>query len=109
MAAAGAFLARFSLQMACQSRWRQRTNSPTDWFCFTLAATSGKALISVSDKADLAMLGKGLADLGYQLVSTGGSAAALAASGLPVRKVEDLTGFPELLDGEQQRAPSRAP
>ncbi len=40
-----------------------------------------------------------LAGLGLELVSTGGSAAAVAAAGIPVRKVEDLTGFPEMLDG----------
>lgn len=44
-------------------------------------------------------LAQGLADLGYELVSTGGSASAIEAAGLPVRRVEELTGFPEMLDG----------
>ena len=42
---------------------------------------------------------RGLADAGVELVSTGGSAATIAGLGLPVTKVEDLTGFPECLDG----------
>ncbi len=41
--------------------------------------------------------------MGFELVSTGGSAAAIEAAGVDVRRVEDLTGFPEMLDG----APSR--
>lgn len=63
------------------------------------SATRGKALISVSDKTNLEMLAKGLKELGFELVSTGGSANALANCGLPVKKVEELTGFPEMLDG----------
>jgi AICAR transformylase/IMP cyclohydrolase PurH len=41
-----------------------------------------------------------LLDLGYELVSSGGSASAIGSAGLAVRKVEELTGFPEMLDGE---------
>lgn len=63
------------------------------------AATKGKALISVSDKAGLVDLAKGLAALGYEIVSTGGSASAVEAAGVPVKRVEELTGFPEMLDG----------
>ncbi|PKI71241.1 hypothetical protein CRG98_008416, partial [Punica granatum] len=63
------------------------------------ASRSRQALISLSDKRDLALLGKGLHELGYTLVSTGGTAAALQTSGLPVTKVEQLTCFPEMLDG----------
>ena len=58
-----------------------------------------KALLSVSDKAGLAGLGKSLADAGFDLVSTGGTYAALADAGLPVTQVADLTGSPEILDG----------
>eukprot|EP00877_Chromochloris_zofingiensis_P006022 jgi/Chrzof1/1673/Cz10g16210.t1 len=61
--------------------------------------TKGRALVSVSDKTGLAELAKGLHGLGYEIVSTGGSAKAIESSGVPVRKVEDLTGFPEMLDG----------
>jgi len=58
-----------------------------------------RALISVYDKAGLDDLVRGLHDAGVELVSTGGSAARIESLGLPVTKVEDLTGFPECLDG----------
>ncbi|KAL3753451.1 hypothetical protein ACJRO7_000796 [Eucalyptus globulus] len=62
--------------------------------CFSLVA-----LISLSDKTDLAFLGKDLQELGYTVVSTGGTASALEKAGLSVTKVEQLTCFPEMLDG----------
>jgi phosphoribosylaminoimidazolecarboxamide formyltransferase/IMP cyclohydrolase len=58
-----------------------------------------RALISVSDKTGLVETAKALADAGVELVSTGGTRAAIAASGLPVKDVADLTGFPEMMDG----------
>ncbi|KRA38308.1 MULTISPECIES: bifunctional phosphoribosylaminoimidazolecarboxamide formyltransferase/IMP cyclohydrolase [unclassified Nocardioides] len=58
-----------------------------------------RALISVFDKTGLEDLVRGLHDAGVELVSTGGSAALIDGLGLPVTKVEDLTGFPECLDG----------
>ncbi|NHN56606.1 bifunctional phosphoribosylaminoimidazolecarboxamide formyltransferase/IMP cyclohydrolase [Calidifontibacter sp. DB0510] len=58
-----------------------------------------RALISVYDKTGLEELARGLHDAGVELVSTGGSAALIESLGLPVTKVEDLTGFPECLDG----------
>lgn len=58
-----------------------------------------RALLSVSDKSGLAELGTALAALGVELVSTGGTAAALRDAGLTVRDVSDLTGFPEMMDG----------
>jgi phosphoribosylaminoimidazolecarboxamide formyltransferase/IMP cyclohydrolase len=58
-----------------------------------------RALVSVYDKTGLEDLVRGLHDAGVELVSTGGSAALIAGLGLPVVKVEDLTGFPECLDG----------
>ena len=58
-----------------------------------------RALISVFDKTGLESLVQGLAGEGVELVSTGGSAAAIDGLGLPVTAVEDLTGFPEALDG----------
>src|SRR5829696_1716183 len=60
---------------------------------------SMRALISVYDKSSLAPFAKRLHDLGYELISTGGSARFLAESGLPVTTVESVTGFPEILDG----------
>jgi phosphoribosylaminoimidazolecarboxamide formyltransferase/IMP cyclohydrolase len=58
-----------------------------------------RAILSVSDKTGLVELGRGLAALGVELVSTGGTATALAAAGLPVVGVSDVTGFPEMMDG----------
>jgi len=58
-----------------------------------------RALVSVFDKAGLDELVRALHDAGVALVSTGGSAALIEGLGLPVTKVEDLTGFPECLDG----------
>ena len=58
-----------------------------------------RALVSVYDKAGLEELVRGLHDAGVELVSTGGSAALIEGLGLPVTKVEELTGFPECLDG----------
>jgi len=53
----------------------------------------------VSDKTGLVDLGRGLVARGFELVSTGGTARALADAGLPVTNVSDVTGFPEMLDG----------
>jgi phosphoribosylaminoimidazolecarboxamide formyltransferase/IMP cyclohydrolase len=58
-----------------------------------------RALLSVSDKTGLADLGRGLVGLGFELVSTGGTARALRDTGLPVTDVAAVTGFPEMLDG----------
>ena len=58
-----------------------------------------RALVSVHDKTGLEDLVRGLHDAGVALVSTGGSAALLESLGLPVTRVEDLTGFPECLEG----------
>ncbi len=58
-----------------------------------------RALVSVYDKSGLPELVTALHAAGVQIVSTGNSAAAVAAAGVPVTAVEDLTGFPECLDG----------
>ena len=58
-----------------------------------------RALVSVYDKTGLEELVRGLHDAGVALVSTGGSAALIEKLGIPVTKVEELTGFPECLDG----------
>ena len=58
-----------------------------------------RALVSVYDKSGLEDLVRGLHDAGVTLVSTGGSARLIEGLGLPVTKVEELTGFPECLDG----------
>jgi phosphoribosylaminoimidazolecarboxamide formyltransferase/IMP cyclohydrolase len=59
----------------------------------------GRALLSVSDKTGVVEFASGLAELGIEIVSTGGTAAALAKAGLQVRNITDLTGFPEIMDG----------
>ncbi|MGX1132643.1 phosphoribosylaminoimidazolecarboxamide formyltransferase/IMP cyclohydrolase [Streptomyces glaucescens] len=58
-----------------------------------------RALISVYDKTGLEEFARGLHEAGVELVSTGSTAARIAAAGVPVTKVEELTGFPECLDG----------
>ena len=58
-----------------------------------------RALISVYDKTGLAPFARGLTELGFELVASGGTAAELVGAGLSVTEVEDVTGFPELLDG----------
>ncbi|MDT5005432.1 MAG: phosphoribosylaminoimidazolecarboxamide formyltransferase / cyclohydrolase [Mycobacterium sp.] len=69
------------------------------------SATSGgrkpirRALISVYDKTGLPELAKGLHDAGVAIVSTGSTAKTIAGAGVPVTPVEELTGFPEVLDG----------
>ena len=61
--------------------------------------TIKQALLSVSDKTGLVEFARGLAALGVSLLSTGGTAKALADAGLTVTEVADYTGFPEMLDG----------
>ena len=58
-----------------------------------------RALLSVSDKSGLLSFATGLVRLGFELVSTGGTARALREGGLPVTDVAAVTGFPEMLDG----------
>lgn len=58
-----------------------------------------RALLSVWDKRGLVDLARGLSALGYELISTGGTARALREAGLPVGEVAEVTGFPEILDG----------
>ena len=57
------------------------------------------ALLSVSDKSGLIDFARGLTELGWELVSTGGTARALREAGLAARDISDLTGFPEMMDG----------
>ncbi|WP_282948805.1 bifunctional phosphoribosylaminoimidazolecarboxamide formyltransferase/IMP cyclohydrolase [Cellulomonas endometrii] len=58
-----------------------------------------RALLSVYDKSGLVELATALHEAGVELVSTGSTAGTIAAAGVPVTRVEDLTGFPECLDG----------
>ena len=58
-----------------------------------------RALISVTDKTGVIALAARLAEMGVEIVSTGGTARALREAGLAVREVAEVTGFPEMLDG----------
>ena len=60
---------------------------------------AARALISVSDKTGLVEFARKLSGFGIDLVSTGGTAKAIAGAGLKVRDVSELTGFPEMMDG----------
>lgn len=60
---------------------------------------SKRALVSVSDKQGIAEFGSALTELGYQLISTGGTARVLEEAGVKVERVEKVTGFPEILGG----------
>jgi phosphoribosylaminoimidazolecarboxamide formyltransferase/IMP cyclohydrolase len=58
-----------------------------------------KALLSVSDKTNIAELARGLVELGWEIVSTGGTAKFLSERKIPVTPIESVTGFPEILSG----------
>ena len=58
-----------------------------------------RALLSVSDKTGLVSFATALAERGVEIVSTGGTAAALKTAGIAVKDVSELTGFPEMMDG----------
>jgi phosphoribosylaminoimidazolecarboxamide formyltransferase/IMP cyclohydrolase len=58
-----------------------------------------RALLSVSDKTGIVDFARGLAELGIELISTGGTARELVEAGLEVRTITDFTGFPEIMDG----------
>jgi len=58
-----------------------------------------RALLAVYDKEGVVELARGLSELGVAIVSSGGTAATLRGAGVPVTPVEDVTGFPEMLDG----------
>lgn len=58
-----------------------------------------RALLSVSDKTDLIPFARALSELGVELISTGGTAKALEAAGISVTPIQEVTGFPEMMDG----------
>src|SRR5690606_14180065 len=58
-----------------------------------------RALLSVSDKSGIVEFARGLLDLSFELISTGGTARALRDAALPVTEVAEVTGFPEIMDG----------
>jgi len=58
-----------------------------------------RAIISVSDKSGVLELAKALAEHGFEIISTGGTAKLLKSNGIAVREVSEVTGYPEMLDG----------
>ena len=58
-----------------------------------------RALVSVSDKGGLVDFARGLSKLGFEILSTGGTAKVLESAGIKIKEVSDVTGFPEMLDG----------
>ena len=58
-----------------------------------------RAILSVTDKTGLVEFAKQLAEIGVELISTGGTARRLRDSGVKVKDISELTGFPEMLDG----------
>ena len=58
-----------------------------------------RAIISVSDKTGVVEFAKGLKDLGFEIISTGGTAKALTDAGIDVIGISDITSYPECLDG----------
>src|SRR5947209_593699 len=64
-----------------------------------MSAPIRRAILSVTDKSGLVEFARKLSALGIDLISTGGTAKLLRDSGVPVKDISDLTGFPEMLDG----------
>jgi phosphoribosylaminoimidazolecarboxamide formyltransferase/IMP cyclohydrolase len=62
-------------------------------------ADKKRALISVTDKSGIVQLAQELVNLGFEILSTGGTAKALQSAGIPVIEVSAYTGFPEIMDG----------
>src|SRR2546421_11689646 len=83
--------------------WSRRTMGTTEGTAPEVtqpgAVRIRRALLTVSDKRGLVDFARGLAELGIEIVSTGGTARELTDAGLRVRQITDLTGFPEIMDG----------
>jgi phosphoribosylaminoimidazolecarboxamide formyltransferase/IMP cyclohydrolase len=75
------------------------TAQPTSQTVAPAEVVVRRALLSVSDKRGIVEFARGLAELGVEVVSTGGTARALGEAGVETRGIEDLTGFPEIMDG----------
>ncbi len=63
-----------------------------------------RALLSVANKDGITTFARGLADRGFEIVSSGGTADAIAAESIPVTRVSEITGFPEILGGVSRRS-----
>lgn len=86
-------------------RWGRRFESsrPDHFLIFSrsnpMLTPIKRALISVTDKNGIDKLAKELSEMGVEIVSTGGTAKAIRATGVPVKDISELTGFPEMMDG----------
>jgi phosphoribosylaminoimidazolecarboxamide formyltransferase / IMP cyclohydrolase len=85
-----------ALSGAIKQQERQVT---IDWASAAALPRPRRALVSVSDKTALSSFAKRLTGIGFEIVSTGGTARALRNAGIEVTDVADVTGFPEMLDG----------
>src|SRR5688572_4421673 len=83
---------------AC-SRRRRRERSPPEADVVTDVRPVRRALLAVYDKTGVVEFARGLTELGVGLVSSGGTAATLREAGIDVTPVEEVTGFPEMLEG----------
>ncbi|KAK8629828.1 hypothetical protein V6N13_078653 [Hibiscus sabdariffa] len=90
---------RFHIAVPTKAMSHSQTLAASELHHQSSVSGNKQALISLSDKKDLTLLGNGLQELGYTIVSTGGTASALENAGVSVTKVEQLTCFPEMLDG----------
>src|SRR5450756_902865 len=89
-----------SCRLAPREARAWRRPSPRGWSIRrSVPVKVQRALISVFNKSGLESFAKGLTDMGVQVISTGGTAKLLKDSGIPVTLVEEVTGFPEMLDG----------
>src|SRR2546421_12747867 len=83
--------------------WSRRTMGTTEGTAPEVtqpgAVRIRRALLTVSDKRGLVDFARGLAELGIEIVSTGGTARELEDAGVSVRSIGDFTGFPEIMDG----------
>jgi phosphoribosylaminoimidazolecarboxamide formyltransferase/IMP cyclohydrolase len=84
---------------AIASKTKSQTGSKASDTTAPGAVRVRRALLSVSDKRGIADFARGLAELGVEIVSTGGTATELRDAGLEVRAIDDFTGFPEIMDG----------
>src|SRR5436190_12883580 len=78
---------------------QRRVHSSGQAAALSRKSNNMRAILSVSDKSGLVEFARGLVELGIELISTGGTAKAIAAAGLPVVSVSHVTGFPEMMDG----------
>src|SRR5437764_43371 len=83
------------------------SNIPSSLSSVSGRRSASRALLSVSAKRGLVALARALVDFRWQIVSTGGPAEALRREGVPVVRIEQVTGFPEMIDGRVKTLPPK--